>query len=332
MFWYDGNKTLTYNALFNFIVGNRGGGKTYWAKKWAIKDFLKNGKQFIYLRRYEDELKETKESYFDDILFNNEYDNLNLKYDSDCYMINDRLAGYCMALSKAQNYKSSSFPCVKYIIFEEFLIEENGFKRYLSNEVEMFLSFYLSIDRYRGDTIVLFLSNSTSMTNPYTVYWDLYLPYGSNIVRKGDVLLEVLNDTERINERKNSRFGKLIAGTSYEKYAIENKFVKDTKDFIRKKTATARYYFTIRYSGENYGIWIDWTIGKMYVSKDVDPSCRIIYTLRNDDHTENTMLIKSISKSNMLKLFVDCYKDGNVYFESVRVKNMVYDVIKMCIK
>lgn len=64
--FYDGYKTLTYNALFNFIIGNRGSGKTYWAKRWAINDFIKKGEQFIYLRRYKTELRTIK-NFFADI-------------------------------------------------------------------------------------------------------------------------------------------------------------------------------------------------------------------------------------------------------------------------
>ena len=45
MFW-SARKTLTHNVLINVIVGNRGGGKTYGAKEWAIDNFIKNKEQF----------------------------------------------------------------------------------------------------------------------------------------------------------------------------------------------------------------------------------------------------------------------------------------------
>ena len=33
--YYDYNKVLSYNAFFNFIIGERGVGKTYgWKKNW----------------------------------------------------------------------------------------------------------------------------------------------------------------------------------------------------------------------------------------------------------------------------------------------------------
>ena len=59
MYW-DINKSLSYNALFNFIVGNRGAGKTYGSKKYVINRFLKYGEQFVYIRRFKDELKKIK--------------------------------------------------------------------------------------------------------------------------------------------------------------------------------------------------------------------------------------------------------------------------------
>ena len=68
--WYDVRKTLSYNCLFNFVIGNRGCGKTYSCKKWAVDDYLKNGNEFIYLRRYDSELDLVKKSFFNDLCLN----------------------------------------------------------------------------------------------------------------------------------------------------------------------------------------------------------------------------------------------------------------------
>ena len=64
--FYDYNRIKSYNALFNFILSPRGNGKTYGAKKFVIKRFLKYGEQFIYVRRYKTEFKKLK-LFFDDI-------------------------------------------------------------------------------------------------------------------------------------------------------------------------------------------------------------------------------------------------------------------------
>lgn len=329
--WYDIGKTLTYNCLFNFVIGSRGCGKTYAAKKRAIKQFLEKGHQFVYLRRYKEELDETAESYFNDVILNNEFPDVVVEYRGGAYYINDQLAGYAMALTKAKDYKSISYPLVYLIIFDEFLIEDNGYARYLKNEVKQFLNFYMSIDRYRG-CVVFFLANSVSMINPYTLYFDLQLPYGSNIVRRGDLLLQLVQDDDYIRERKQTRFGKMIAGTEFEEYAIENKFTQDSKTFICKKSEKAQYYFTFLYNGDKYGVWIDYRAGKMFVSPDVDPSCKLIYSLTVDDHSPNTLLLNQLGRSPFFKTFIDNYKMGNVYFENQKTKNICYEVIKLCVK
>ncbi len=326
--WYDINQTLSYNCLFNFVIGNRGCGKTYGAKKRAIKQFLDKGHQFVYLRRYNDELLETAPTYFDDIIANNEFPDIHIEYSGGIYYINDQIAGYSMALTKAKSYKSIAYPLVYFIIFDEFLIEETGFSRYLKNEVEAFLGFYMSIDRYRGCQ-VFFLANAVTMINPYTLYFNISLPYGSKFVRKGDVLLQLVENEEYIQNRKKTRFGQLIEGTKFSEYAIENKFMNDSKTFIMKKTEKSFYYFTIDFKAASYGIWCDNHAGKIFVSDNVDPSYKVIFSLTVDDHKPNTLLLKASNKHPYLKDFVNQYKMGNVYFENQRIKNIFAEVIKL---
>ena len=42
MSWYDYNNILSRNSMLNFILTNRGGGKTFGFKKKAINNWLKN--------------------------------------------------------------------------------------------------------------------------------------------------------------------------------------------------------------------------------------------------------------------------------------------------
>jgi hypothetical protein len=332
MSWYDPNKTLTHNALFNLVIGNRSSGKSYGWKKRVIKNFLEKGQQFIYLRRYKDELDKSKESYFDDIILDNVFSGHKITYESDCYFVDEKLCGYAMALTKAKDYKSSAYPLVSLIIFEEFIIEENGFTHYLKNEVEILLGFYMSIDRYRGVKVV-FLGNNFSIFNPYTLFWDLHTPYNSNVTKakNGKILLEMVNNEEFINERMQTDFGQLVEGTPFAAYAIQNKSRIDNDTFVMKKTDKCSYYFTFKYGGELYGVWVDYSIGKFFVSANVDPCFKLIYSITLDDHSPNTLLLKSVNKSVLFKSFIEGYKDGNVYFESMKIKSVVYNVIRLCI-
>lgn len=329
--WYDLNKTLTYNCLFNIVIGNRGCGKTYGAKKRAIKQFLEKGYQFIYLRRYETELDDVKEGLFNDINLNNEFPGHTITYKGDAYFCDEMLMGYCMALSRAHYYKSASFPMVYLILYDECIIDESGTSRYLKNEVRKLLDFYETIARMREGVIVFLLANALSIINPYTMFWNISMPYKSNIARKGEVLLQLVQDVDFIEAKKKTRFGKLIEGTEYASYSIDNKFLLDNDNFVSKKTDKSSYYFTFKYNGDLYGVWVDFSIGKFFVSKDVDPFFKMVYCVTLDDHTPNTMLLKSSAKSVHFKMFIDSYKQGNVFFESLKVKTVVYNVIKLCI-
>ena len=64
--YYDLHNLLTRNAPWNFIIGARGLGKTFAAKRYGIKEYIKHGHEFIYLRRTDVE-QHRKETFFKDI-------------------------------------------------------------------------------------------------------------------------------------------------------------------------------------------------------------------------------------------------------------------------
>ena len=322
MYW-DINKSLSYNALFNFIIGARGVGKSYGAKKLAIQNFLKKGKQFVYVRRYKEELKKINK-FFDDI--KGEFPEHEFKVSPPNFIIDNKIAGTAIPLSTAKIEKSTPYPNVTFIIFDEFILDK-GYHHYLPDEVTNFLELYSTVSRSR-DVIVYFLSNALSITNPYFIYFNLSLPYGKNIQCKNDILIEMVVDNEYSNKMSNTRFGKLIKNTPYGNYAISNTFLRDNKTFIKKKTSKATCQFIMTYKNEDFGVWVDYNEGLMYVSKDFDPYCKLHYSFTLDDHTINTMLLKG-KTSTVVNNFIEYYKLGLVRFESIGVKNIVNDIIKM---
>jgi len=82
------------------------------------------------------------------------------------------------------------------------------------------------------------------------------------------------------------------------------------------------------YNGVSYGIWEDYSVGKYFVSKDIDPSCRLIFSVTLEDHTPNTMLLKS-GMGRILKTFIEHYKLGNVYYENINIKNVIYEIVRL---
>lgn len=324
MYWKIDN-SLKRNCMFNFIIGARGTGKTYGCKEYVINHFLKTGRKFIYLRRYKEEIKKVNK-FFDDVSSNPEFEGIKFEVKSRLFLINDRPAGHAAVLSTSKIEKSVPYPDVDFIIFDEFIID-TGVYHYLSDEVVNFLEYYETVARMRNVT-VFFLSNAITISNPYFMYFDITLPYGSNISVKNDKLIEMVIDDEFTEAKKQTRFAKLIEGTNYYDYAIENKMLRDNDNFLGKKTAKSRCSFGLRYKGLTYGVWVDYDAGFYFMSYDFDPSCKVIYCITLDDHSPNLMLLKG-HKSVLVEHFLKCYKLGLVRFESIKIKNICYSIIKL---
>lgn len=331
--FYSGSRTLTHNCLFNFVVGSRGAGKTFWFKKWAIEDFIKNEGQFIYVRRYAKESKKSVKTFFDDIRFL--FPEHELRVVGNEFIIDDKVAGYCIVLSTAKIEKSVSYPFVNKMCFDEFLIEKGHYK-YLPDEVGSFLNLYETVARPGSghcDVTVFFMANAITWTNPYFLYFNIKQPKkvdknGKMIWKNGEILIELTAGEDFINAKKKTRFGSIIDGTAYGDFSINNQFLLDDNTFIEKKSANAKYYFTFKYKGNSFGVWVDFLEGKIWVSKSIDPSYKLVYSITMKDHEPNTMFLKNISKAGQFKIFLENYKMGNVYFEDINIKNITYEVIK----
>ena len=322
--YWNPHDLLTRNALFSFVVGNRGGGKTYGFKKWAIKTFLKNGKQFIYLRRYKTEFKDIGK-FFADIIQNNEFPDTEFEVKGTNFYINGKLAGYGVALSTALTKKSTAYPLVDKIGFDEFVIDSKVI-HYMNNEVTAFLEFYETVARLRDNVRVLFLSNAVSVVNPYFLYWNIRPNPNKRFSRYGHMLVEYVKNQEFVEAKYKTRFGQIIKGTNYGDYAVENIFLKDNMNFVEKKPGTARYEFAIVFKGKKYGIWLDYKSGYTYVSEDIDPYSPITFTVSDQDHEPNMMLIRSANKSYLLSGAIKSYDYGLMRFENLTIKNQCIEL------
>ena len=260
--YYDYQKILSYNAFLSFLIGERGVGKTYGAIKFCISRFLKKGEQFAYIRRYKTELNEARSKIFKSLKQNNEFVN-NLYNKGNTFYCDDKICGFGMTLSTAQNLKSSNYDDVKTIIFDEF-IPQSG-KHYLKDEVYTFLNLIETISRLR-ETRVILLGNADDLINPYFLYFDISISKNTEIstFKDGLILVNYMKNIPYREKKKNSRFGKLVENTPYAQFAIDNEFINNNNDFIEKKTNTAKFQFAITYKNNTYGIWFDFKARKNF--------------------------------------------------------------------
>lgn len=334
--YLDFNKPISYNALLSFIITERGLGKSYGAKKFVAKRFINKGKQFVYLRRYKTELKEAMMKnqvpiFWEQIKNDKELKEHKFTNKKDTMYIDGELAGFSMPLSIANILKSSTYDNVDTIIFDEFLIDKGNY-HYLQNEVIQLLDVIETVARLR-DIRVIFLGNAISITNPYFTFFNLSLPYNSEVkIAKRDnngnplIIVYYAKNQKYRDVKKASRFGQLIDGTEYGKYAIDNEFLRDSKSFIRKKSKQCKFYFILVINGKHYGVWCDYKEGMIYISNDYDPNCPVRFSINHNDHDENTLLIRTRT-SPFFKSIIEHYRLARLCFENQQIKNNVMEYL-----
>ena len=277
MHYYDYHKIISYNCPVNILIRwKRRSVNLIGAKKFVIEQFIKKHAQFLYLRRYDNELKEIFEAskgqkdFFDDI--KNLFPDYELKAKNRKFYINDEVFGFAKRMTEAQDLKSSVYQNVKIIIIDEYPIEKNK-RYYLKDEGMILMGIIDSIIRNRSDIKIFILGNAVEGLeySPLFTFFDLSLPYGNDIKLFKDnlILVQYMNNEEFRKDRENTLIGRLAKGTAYEKYAMQNKILDKNKNFIEHKSGSSKFYFALIYEGETYGIWNDYHEGKVYVSFDV---------------------------------------------------------------
>ena len=333
-FHYSFDKLFSYNFLLAFVITERGLGKTFGAKVAMLKKFIKTGDQFIYIRRYKTELDSALVTFWSDIQSKGYFDDLELgikkKKMLTEFTCDGEVCGYAVPLSTANILKSTAFPKVKTIIFDEFLIDDTGLYKYLKNEVNLVLDLMETTFRLR-DGQMIFLGNALSITNPYFAYWNLDLPYNSEFrtFKDGQIVVNYAKNEEYRAVKKASRFGKLIEGTNYGRYAIDNEMLKDNKHFIEKRPLDAKFYGLLIINGINIGIWVS-NNGHLYMSEKYDPNTVHKFACDYNDHTEETMFVNA--RENLyLSLCLKYYKQGLLRFENQKLKNICIHLLNKCI-
>src|SRR5690625_544003 len=320
--YYNPNKMLSYNRIINFVIGARSIGKSYAMNEYPLKRFLKNGEEFIYLRRYKTELKKVYK-YFDDIQEN--YPEYKLTVEGNRFLCDGKVFGYAMPLSTWQSEKSNSYPKVTTIIYDEFIREKDN-SGYIPNEVDALLNLMDTVIRTRDNARCICLSNSVSIVNPYFLYFGLVPDITKRFNAYRDMLVEIPDSTDFAIERRKTRFGMLIDGTDYADMSLDNKFVNDSSVFIDKRSKRSKYKFTVIYNGLRMGVWVDVEEGLMYMSQDHDPSSKKVFALTKDDFTENTMIMISWKENFFLSKLVSAFKGCLLRFNGQVGRTSAYEM------
>lgn len=308
MKYYDGTKLLSTKDLDGnppelfMVTTNRTGGKTTYFGRLMVNRFLKSGKKFGLIYRYNYELDDCAEKFFRDIgsLFFPGMVMTSKRRAAGIFhelFLDDISCGYAISLNSADQLKKYShlFSTVEHLLFDEFQSESN---HYCTDEIRKFLSVHKSIARGQGEQVryvpVYMLANPVSIINPYYVELGISerLRDDTKILRGHGFVLEQGYVDSAAQAQKESGISKAFARNSYVAYSTQAVYLNDNKAFIEKPVGQSRYLATLRYKGTDFGVREFAEAGVIYCDDRADSSFKNKITVTTEDHEINYVMLK----------------------------------------
>lgn len=180
MRYYDLKSILSKDAQYNIIFGERSNGKTYAVLKYGLTQYIKDGSQLAIIRRWRDDFVGKRGvTMFDAIVSNKEITRLTngewtgvyyygsrwflCRYEDGKRITDENPFAYGFALTSMEHDKSTSYPNIRTICFDEF-ISRNA---YLPDEFVLFMNVISTIVRQRKDIKIFMLGNTVNKYCPY---------------------------------------------------------------------------------------------------------------------------------------------------------------------
>lgn len=179
--FYSLDRILSKNCPYNLIIGERSNGKTYSVLQYSLKEYASTHKQLAIVRRWEEDFKGSNSMImFEGLVHNKEVEKAtNYEYNGIYYYsrkwylayyedgvrtkTDDTPFAYGFALTKEEHYKSTSYPNIGNILFDEFITRDF----YLPDEFVKFQNLLSTIIRLRTDIKIFMCANTVSKDCPY---------------------------------------------------------------------------------------------------------------------------------------------------------------------
>lgn len=325
---------LPYQRNFNFVNGVRSIGKTYGTYYYFIKDCIENHTEFVTLCRTQDEKKNGFLQKAVSKVVQREYAKYeeDFKYTNDNMLLGDRIIGWCIALSEYVKIKKNAYPNIHWLLFDEYVIEENSGSRYVTgwSEPDLFLSIYHTIDREEDRVKCFCMANNISAYNPYHLHKAFRIPYTEvgQIWKSKNVLFENAPASVELQEEKSDcKFLEMIKDTTYGEMAVGGKYIYDSDELVEPvNLSDCSPLFTLYYQGARYGVWRHISNTKIYISNKFNPTYPTKIAVTLDDMTNDTVLANRLTNGK-LQYFSIRFKMGYVRFINMELKKRFTEII-----
>lgn len=357
-FWSPKRVLATIFRIF-LIIGGRGVGKTFNVTGEVLEDLFFNNVSMMYLRRQGVEIDELEKSnfitkklleiYFKDRLsdYNDDEAKQVMRFAIDgaiheikCIrnkiFFDDRCIVYFVALKRAGHIKSNNYPDVKYMVYDEVIIDRAIMPtaRYIANEFTVLLNLIETVKRERTDFYLFLLSNVGENFNPIFAGLNYYLTMEDvekGFIEKDTYCIELVENKEE----------ELDISDPFVRLGMQNQDFKNSKtnafENIRTpffKTTTRKPKFLIKYNRQYLGI----------VERPVPSGLDCYYQCYNslegledipiynrnfDTLTEKEELMSDLFLKRTMSRYFELFQKNMVYHESpesfIMWSKMVYE-------
>lgn len=328
--YYNFEKLITAypDALYYIIYGERSNGKSYSILRYLTKMFYESNftKSFAYLRRWKEDItgvlmnqvfkslkcNDLKKNVIEEIT-NKEYNDVIVK--DRCFwlchrtedgeidkIVDSQPLGYIFSLATSERIKSTGYPDVWFIFYEEFISE--GLP--MINEFTKFRSVLSTIIR-NDDKVKIILAGNT--IKKHNIYFNEFGLTRIKYQNPNTVDIYKYTDPDTIDEDGNSRILKIAC---------------EFADFPNRKLKKSNIYFAFNREKNKMIRNGAWDIGEYphleyyYKTSDI----RLIYFIKFEDEIFQAEIIK-VKDTKETRIFNDdnsIYSNKNVIFTYIHKK------------
>lgn len=358
--WYSLENILKHDVQYYMIFGERSNGKSFAVDTYIVDKFFEEGKQFAFVKRFEEDIK-TK--YMSEVF--NPLENYilekyghRIKFYRGCWLLYEdgtegkisecKVFGYAFSLANVNRTKATSYPDIDTILFEEFMSIDCS---YLPDELNLFLNLISTIVRYRHNVKVFMLANAISKFSPYSSALGIRL----HRIKKGEIILKEYTDkkgfktrfaierSENVNVFDNNQntnkivynnfgnagVGQMITSGEFEVHAYPRRIANVTLDELRQDKEDIiigkrhSLPFVIRYEDYFYRIYLYSNEKNILAFREIDENS---ITSKNTAYIINGVhYIKGIVNINNLAYYDDekINRIINIFVACMRQKDFV---------
>lgn len=348
--FYDWGATFSRQTGTNgercIVIGAKGIGKTFGLRLACVKDYIKNGARFCELCRTNEELKAVKQGYFDRLQSQGFFKDRIFKTEGQAgyvaKILNKDEGGkvehtpwevccYFVSLTSFQREKKRTYDGVKRFIYDEALIDrKDRYHRYLPNEYLILANILDTVSREQAESDrhykVYLLGNACDLASPYLRYSGITkVPdYGYHYYQDKTVLLHYVEPWDAEERKRGTLVGRMLAGLDESKMMFDNEFSDSGEGDVVRKPKGSKPLVTLRYSSQNFGVWISYTEGLLFVSLKPAGDAPVVALTKKDSSIDYLTVQK---QSPTLKMLLDSFYNGLLRYDKPMTRELFFSVL-----